>query len=42
MVDLTVEEARALRAVVMGDHFDVKAIDSALEKLEGFIEESDG
>jgi hypothetical protein len=41
MLDLTVAEAKALRAVVMGDNFGVSDINSALEKIEAFLGEGE-
>lgn len=37
-VRLNLGEAKAFRAVVMGDHFDTKAIDSGLKKIDALIE----
>lgn len=40
-VSLTLEEARALRAYVLGDHFEVDPISAFLKKTEEIYDEDD-
>ena len=41
-VDLTIEEAKALRASVMGGRFDTKTMDSAIARIDRAIEREEG